>query len=163
MSNSIFQSVIGQLREATDRVLGVIDTDGNVVSCTDPVLLGERWSEAALKVGSADGLVAFNGKVFKPIVGNSNFYEYAVFCGGEDELARGLCAIPGVTMKYSGEYFHEFVTVMPKAEEVLTTLENAGILGGLMVEDGILWCATEKVSREALDRAVSIVKEVLEA
>ena len=32
MSNSIFQSVIGQLREATDRVLGVIDTDGNVVS-----------------------------------------------------------------------------------------------------------------------------------
>ena len=28
MSNSIFQSVIGQLREATDRVLGVIDTDG---------------------------------------------------------------------------------------------------------------------------------------
>ena len=59
MSNSIFQSVIGQLREATDRVLGVIDTDGNVVSCTDPVLLGERWSEAALKVGSADGLVAF--------------------------------------------------------------------------------------------------------
>ena len=61
MSNSIFQSVIGQLREATDRVLGVIDTDGNVVSCTDPVLLGERWSEAALNIcllplGHLDGL-----------------------------------------------------------------------------------------------------------
>ena len=68
MSNSIFQSVIGQLREATDRVLGVIDTDGNVVSCTDPVLLGERWSEAALKVGGADGLVAVDGKDKSPSV-----------------------------------------------------------------------------------------------
>ena len=63
MSNSIFQNVIGQLREATDRVLGVIDTDGNVVSCTDPALLGERWTDAALKVGSADGLVVFDGKI----------------------------------------------------------------------------------------------------
>ena len=98
MSNSIFQSVIGQLREATDRVLGVIDTDGNVVSCTDPVLLGERWADAALRVGSADGLVTVDGKVFKPIVGNSNFYEYAVFCGGEDELARGLCAMAHVAL-----------------------------------------------------------------
>ena len=32
MSNSIFQSVIAQLRDATDRTLGVIDSDGNVES-----------------------------------------------------------------------------------------------------------------------------------
>ena len=107
MSNSIFQSVIGQLREATDRILGVIDTDGNVVSCTDPVLLGERWAEAALKVGGADGLVAFEGKVFKPIVGNSNFYEYAVFCGGEDELARGLCAMAHVALSDAKAFYEE--------------------------------------------------------
>jgi glycine dehydrogenase subunit 1 len=37
-------------------------------------------------------------------------------------------------------------------------LAKAGILGGLAVEDGILWCATEKVSREKLDEAVSIVR-----
>ena len=29
------------------------------------------------------------------------------------------------------------------------------------LENGVLWCATEKVSREELDRAVAIVKEVL--
>ena len=50
---------------------------------------------------------------------------------------------------------------MPKVREVLTALENNGILGGLPVEGGILWCATEKVSKEELDRAVAIVKEVL--
>ena len=78
-------------------------------------------------------------------------------------LAKNLCAIQGVTLKYSGEYFHEFVTVMPKAAEVLEALEKNGILGGLAIEDGVLWCATEKVSKAELDRTVAIVKEVLEA
>ena len=32
MSNGIFQSVIVQLRDATDRVLGVMDSEGTVVS-----------------------------------------------------------------------------------------------------------------------------------
>ena len=52
---------------------------------------------------------------------------------------------------------------MPKVEEVLTALENADILGGLPVEGGILWCATEKISKAELDKAVAIVKEVLSA
>ena len=94
MSNSIFQSVIVQLRDATDRVLGVIDSEGNVVSCTDTSLLGERWSDAALKVGSlTDSVTVFDGKAFKAIIGNSNFFEYAVFCYGEDEMAKGFCAM----------------------------------------------------------------------
>ena len=76
-------------------------------------------------------------------------------------LAQQLCRIPGVTMAHGGEYFHEFVTVMPKAEEVLKALEDAGILGGLPVEGGILWCATEKISKNELDKAVAVVKEVL--
>jgi glycine dehydrogenase subunit 1 len=49
---------------------------------------------------------------------------------------------------------------MPKADEVLRALEDAGILGGLPVEGGVLWCATEKVAKSELDRAIAIVKEV---
>ena len=76
-------------------------------------------------------------------------------------LAQKLCEIPGVSMAHTGAYFHEFVTVMPKAEEVLKALEENDILGGLPVEEGILWCATEKVTKEQLDKTVEIVKEVL--
>jgi len=76
-------------------------------------------------------------------------------------LARGLCAIPGVSMRYPGEFFHEFVTEMPHTEAVLAALEDADILGGLPVDGGILWCATEKVSKAALDKTLSVVKEVL--
>ncbi len=75
-------------------------------------------------------------------------------------LAQELCAIPGFSLKYTGDFFHEFVTTGPRTAEILTALEKAGILGGLPVEDGILWCATEKVPKAELDRAVAIVKEV---
>ena len=78
-------------------------------------------------------------------------------------LARELCKIPGVELVNRGEYFHEFVTTLPRAEEVLKALEDADILGGLPVECGVLWCATEKVSKEQLDKAVAVVKEVLGA
>ncbi len=75
-------------------------------------------------------------------------------------LAKELCQIPGVQMLYTGAYFHEFVTTLPQADKVLETLEKEDILGGLPVEGGVLWCATEKVSKAQLDRAVAIVKEV---
>ncbi len=78
-------------------------------------------------------------------------------------LARELCTIPGVSLAHQGEFFHEFVTLMPMAQEILAALEKADILGGLPIDSGILWCATEKVSKEQLDRAVAIVKEVLGA
>ena len=79
------------------------------------------------------------------------------------EVLQKLCSLPGVSLKYQGPYFHEFVTVLPKAEEVLSALQANGILGGLPIEGGVLWCVTEKVSRAQLDKAVAIVKEVLEA
>ena len=60
MSNSVFQSVIIQLKEISDRTFGVMDSEGCVVSCTDMSLLGERWADAALKVGnSAESVVTF--------------------------------------------------------------------------------------------------------
>ena len=34
------------------------------------------------------------------------------------------------------------------------------ILGGLQIEEGVLWCCTEKVTKADLDRTVAIVKEV---
>ena len=40
-------------------------------------------------------------------------------------------------------------------------LDAADILGGAEVDGGILWCVTELVSKAQLDKAVSIVKEVL--
>ncbi|MBQ7767253.1 MAG: helix-turn-helix domain-containing protein [Oscillospiraceae bacterium] len=108
MSNSVFQSVIVQLKDVTDRVFGVIDTEGCVVSCTDISLLGERWSDAALKVGgSSENVVTFGQKSFKAIIGNSNYFEYAVFCGGDDEIARSFCHLAYVALNDAKTFYEE--------------------------------------------------------
>ena len=108
MSNSVFQSVIVQLREISDRTFGVIDTEGAVVSCTDMSLLGERWPDAALKVGNAsDSVVTFAQKCFKAIVGNSNFFEYAVFCTGDDETAKAFCNLAYIALNDAKTFYEE--------------------------------------------------------
>ena len=108
MSNSVFQSVIVQLRDITDRSFGVIDTEGCVVSCTDMSILGERWTDAALKVsGAADSIVTFGQRSFKAILGNSNVLEYAVFCSGDDETARSFCQMAYIALNDAKTFYEE--------------------------------------------------------
>ena len=108
MSNSVFQSVMVQLKDLTDRAFGVVDTDGCVISCTDMSLLGERWTDAALKAAnSPEGLVTFGQKTFKSIVNNSNYFEYAVFCTGDDEAARAYCTMAYVALNNAKVYYEE--------------------------------------------------------
>ncbi|MCI6227457.1 MAG: helix-turn-helix domain-containing protein [Candidatus Faecousia sp.] len=108
MSNSVFQSVIVQLRDISDRVFGVIDTEGCVISCTDMTMLGERWADAALKVGNAsDSIVTFAQKSFKAIMGSSNYFEYAVFCSGDDETARSFCQMAFIALNDAKTFYEE--------------------------------------------------------
>ena len=102
MSNSVFQSVIVQLRDISDRVFGVIDTEGCVISSTDMSLLGERWPDAALK-----SIVTFAQKSFKAIMGNSNYFEYAVFCSGDDETARSFCQMAFIALNDAKTFYEE--------------------------------------------------------
>ena len=108
MSNSVFQSVIVQLKDATDRVLGVMDSEGCVVACTDVTLLGERWNDAAVKMGSGnENLVIYGQKTFKPMVSSSGYVECTVFCTGEDELARAMCVAAFVALSDAKNYYED--------------------------------------------------------
>ena len=120
-----------------------------------------RREKASSNICSNQALCALTAGLYMAAMGPEGMAEAARQSMAKAHyLAKNLCAIQGVTLKYSGEYFHEFVTVMPRAAEVLEALEKNGILGGLAIEDGVLWCATEKVSKAELDRAAAIVKEV---
>ncbi len=123
-----------------------------------------RREKASSNICSNQALCALTAGVYMSAMGPKGMAQAATLSMSKAHyLARELCKLEGVELKYNGDYFHEFVTVMPRAEEVLEALEKENILGGLSVEDGILWCATEKVTRAELDRAVRIVKEVLGA
>ncbi len=121
-----------------------------------------RREKASSNICSNQALCALTAGVYMAAMGADGIAEAAKQSMAKAHyLAKELCAIEGVSLKNEGEFFHEFVTAMPKAEEVLKALEEADILGGLPVEGGILWCATEKVSKAQLDKAVAVVKEVL--
>ena len=108
MSNSVFQNVIVQLRDISERVFGVIDGEGCVVSCTDVALLGERWPEAVVKVtGSAEPVVQFNQKFFKAILSTTGALEYAVFCSGTDDAARSCCMMAYIALNDAKTFYEE--------------------------------------------------------
>ncbi len=123
-----------------------------------------RREKASSNICSNQALCALTAGLYLAAMGPKGLRQAAVQSMSKAHyLAKELCKLPGVELKYTGAYFHEFVTALPKAGEVLEALEQADILGGLEVEGGVLWCATEKVSKSELDRAAAIVKEVLGA
>ena len=121
-----------------------------------------RREKASSNICSNQALCALTAGLYMAAMGPQGLAEAARQSMAKAHyLAGELCKLPGVSLKYQGPFFHEFVTVLPQADTVLAALEEAGILGGLPVEGGVLWCATEKVPKTELDRAVAIVKEVL--
>ena len=108
MSSRVFQSVIVQMKEATDRLIGVIDTEGVVVSCSDTSLIGEKWTEAVIRLSSApDSLVVADHKTFKPLISWNAYFDYAVFAEGEDEAAKSLCIMACVALNSAKTFYEE--------------------------------------------------------
>jgi len=121
-----------------------------------------RREKASSNICSNEALCALTASVYLSVMGPGGLAEVARQSMAKAHyLADGLCKIPGVSLRYTGAFFHEFVTQLPKTGEVLAALERADILGGLPVDGGLLWCATEKASKEILDRTIKIVEEVL--
>ena len=121
-----------------------------------------RREKAGSNICSNEALCALTAAVYLTVMGPAGLAEAARQSTAKAHyLCEKLCELEGVEPVYPGPFFHEFVTILPRRDEVLRALEDAGILGGLPIEEGVLWCATEKQSREELDRAVAIVKEVL--
>ncbi len=122
-----------------------------------------RREKASSNICSNEALCALTAGLYMAAMGPDGMAEAARQSMAKAHyLADALCAVNGVEMVYGGEYFHEFLTRLPRRDAVLQALADADILGGLPIgDDGVLWCATEKVSKEQLDKAVSVVKEVL--
>ena len=123
-----------------------------------------RREKASSNICSNEALCALTAGVYMAAMGPEGMAQAAKQSMAKAHyLAAALCGIEGVSLAYTGPFFHEFVTTMPKTDAVLEALEKEGILGGLPIPEGILWCATEKVSKAELDRTVAVVKEVLKA
>lgn len=121
-----------------------------------------RREKASSNICSNEALCALTASVYLAAMGPKGLADCASLCCSKAHYAaQQLTQIEGVSLVNSGAFFHEFVTTCPvPVEKVEAALAEHGILGGLPVEGGILWCVTETNSKAQIDRMVAIVKEV---
>ncbi len=123
-----------------------------------------RREKASSNICSNQALCALTAAAYLSAMGPGGLREAAEQCAAKAQYAAGrLCEIKGVSLAYAPPFFHEFVTRLPVTPDaVLAALEAEGILGGLPVDGGILWCVTELCSKAQIDEMVGVVREVCE-
>ena len=116
-----------------------------------------RREKASSNICSNEALCAMTAAVYLSAMGPDGMKEAALQCYAKAHYLAEELEKAGLKRRYSADFFHEFVTDCPDPANLLAKLDEKGILGGLPVEGGILWCATEVNTKEEMD---ALVKEV---
>ena len=98
MPNRLFQGVINQMRETTDRIIGVVDESGAVISCSELPLIGEV-RKGVIAAGVFSGAPICVDQCTYKAFGDSVHPEYAVFVEGTDETSRNFAGIIAVALE----------------------------------------------------------------
>ncbi len=97
MSNRLFQGIIHQMRDAVDRVIGVIDDNGVIIACSELVKIGEMRQGVRDELAYTSEAITSGGYTYKPI-GTGSKWEYIVFIEGEDKYAEKIATILAVSL-----------------------------------------------------------------
>ena len=108
MSGRIFQNVVLQLKENTDRTVGVIDGEGIVIACSELSMIGQRWAEHVPVINGASGaMISSEGKTFKALNGWGAQFDYAAFAFGDNDISKTVCAMATVALNSAKSYYEE--------------------------------------------------------
>lgn len=121
-----------------------------------------RREKASSNICSNQALCALAVGVYLAAMGKKGVQEAAIQCTSKAHYLARRLEEAGCSIENRGGFFHEFVAVSEKtSEDILNALEKEGILGGYPLDEHrILWCCTEVNTKEEMDRAAAIVKEV---
>ena len=122
-----------------------------------------RREKASSNICSNEALCAMTAAVYLSAMGSAGLEKVASSCMANARyLLEGLTAL-GFTRKYTGEFFHEFVTICPCDAAILSEkLAAHGYLSGLVTgQTEMLWCTTEMNTRSEIDGLLAVIKEVL--
>jgi len=120
-----------------------------------------RREKASSNICSNEAHCALTAAVYLSVMGEEGFAEAARQCHAKAAYAAKLISkLPGYSLVYNGDFFHEFVTRCPDSGKTLALLEKHNILGGYPLSNQeILWCVTEANSKEEIDDLVRILGE----
>ena len=106
MANRVFQSVIYQMKDAIDRVVGVVDETGAVISCSELNLIGEvREGFMAERPDSGRPFCA--GWLHLSAVLQRQAQRLRCLRGGADETAGQFAAVLSISLQSIKQYHDE--------------------------------------------------------
>lgn len=122
-----------------------------------------RREKASSNICSNEALCAMTAAVYLSAMGSAGLEKVAASCMANARYLLEQLTVLGFTRKYTGEFFHEFVTICPCDAAVLSEkLAAHGYLSGLVTgQSEMLWCTTEMNTKSEIDGLIAVIKEVL--
>lgn len=152
MSSRIFQSVIVQMKDATDRCLGVVDSEGFVVACSELSMIGSHLDDfSSLSGDITEQLFTTALRTYKVLGSLGSKIDYAVFVDGRDATARSICILAAVAFDEAKTNYEEKHN---KATFVKNIITDNILPGDIYVRAKELHFSTE------VSRAVLLVRQV---
>ena len=104
MSNRLFQGVVHQMRDAIDRVIGVIDENASIIACSELSKIGTTGDYYSVDFGESHDVFVRDGYTYKPF-GPHIKADYAVFVEGSDEMAARYAQILAISLSSIKQYY----------------------------------------------------------
>lgn len=122
-----------------------------------------RREKATSNICSNQAHCALTAAMYLSVMGEQGLKNVANACLSNAHYLKDELIKIGFNLKYKGEFFNEFVTVSNyDSNKIISALDKNGILGGYMISSSqVLWCATETVTKEDIDKAITIIKEAV--
>lgn len=122
-----------------------------------------RREKASSNICSNEALCAMTAAVYLSAMGTKGLQKAASACMANAHYLLTELETLGFQRKYTGEFFHEFVTVCPCSTALLAErLAKKGFLSGLPLNDNeMLWCTTEMNTLAEMNALLDTIKEVL--
>lgn len=124
-----------------------------------------RREKATSNICSNEALCALAAGVYLAALGKNLQKLAALNIQKTQYLKKQLLALPGWKEVFSAPVYNEFTVSCPDARRVNEKLKADGIIGGYALQkdypelpDTLLFCATEMLSKDDIDRVVAIIK-----
>jgi glycine dehydrogenase subunit 1 len=163
----LFSTKLENIRKMPGRMSGrTIDANGK-----DGYVLTLQTREQHIKreratsnICTNQGLMAVAVLTYLSYMGKEGLAEVATQCYNKAHyLADKISVIPGFKLKYSQDFFNEFVVETPgNVDTLLKKLSEKSVFGGVNLSkhgfNGLLIAVTEKRSKEELDLFIDLLK-----
>jgi len=98
-----------QMKDATNRAVGVADAEGNIIASSELSLVGSQLSGNIYAVADAvgDRIAVAEGRTFKMLGTAENHSDSVVFVDGTDDTARSLCLMACIALSEAKAHYEE--------------------------------------------------------